>query len=196
MMHFTDITGLAGIAFALAALIVPLVARISGRAVLLYIAVCMLLALLPFDGLSVAGYLRGLTGDLSIASLLLLTLALQRRMSDSNDEAAGRQGLLVLIALAALALYPMALGLGLFDSYRLGFGNGEFIAGLLFITLLAWIRKYTFIAFCISLAVLAWSIGWYESNNLWDYLIDPWGAIYAMAALVKRTFALSLSKSK
>jgi hypothetical protein len=35
----------------------------------------------------------------------------------------------------------------------------------------------------ISLAVLAWSVGWYESGNLWDYLIDPLLAVYSVFVL-------------
>lgn len=187
MMAWTDVTGLAGMAFALAVLIVPLAAaRVTGRAVLPYVAVCMVLALSPFDGLSVAGYLRGFFGDLSIASLLLLALALQRRVSGGHDEAAGRLGLLALIALAALALYPFALGIGLFDPYRLGFGHLGFLAGLFVIALLAWARQQALIGLYLALAVLAWAIGWGESSNLWDYLLDPWVAIYATGALLRR----------
>lgn len=187
MMTWADMVGLSGMAFALAVLVVPLAAaRVTGRAVLLYVAVCMVLALSPFDGLSVAGYLRGFFGDLSIASLLLLALALQRRVSGGNDEAAGRLGLLALIALAALALYPFALGIGLFDPYRLGFGHLGFLAGLFVIALLAWARQQALIGLYLALAVLAWAIGWGESSNLWDYLLDPWVAIYALGVLLKR----------
>lgn len=185
MMHFTDLSGLLGIAFAIAVLIVPFAARVHGHAVLPYIAVCMLLTLLPFDGLSVAAYLRGLSGDLSMASLLLLTLALRRRMLFNTDEWAGRTEMLVLIVLAALVLYPLALGVGMFDSYRMGFGEVWFIAVLLLLVLIAWRRKNYLIALWISSAVLTWSLGWYESSNLWDYLIDPWVAIYAIAVSLR-----------
>lgn len=187
MMSWTDMAGLSGMAFALAVLIVPLAAsRVTGRAVLPYVAVCMVLALSPFDGLSVAGYLRGFFGDLSVASLLLLALVLRQRVLSGNKEAAGRLGLLALIAFAALALYPFALGIGLFDPYRLGFGHFGFLAGLFAIALLAWARQQALIALYLALAVLAWAIGWGESNNLWDYLLDPWVAFYATGALLKQ----------
>jgi len=32
--------------------------------------------------------------------------------------------------------------------------------------------------------VLAWSIEWYESRNLWDYLLDPLLFIYVITRLV------------
>ena len=38
----------------------------------------------------------------------------------------------------------------------------------------------------MALAVLAYAVGWYESNNLWDYLVDPLVAIYSLSALVVR----------
>lgn len=187
MMAWADISGLAGMAFALAVLIVPYAAaRVTGRAVLLYIVVCMVLALAPFDGLAVAAYLRGFFGDLSVASLLLLALALRRRMVRGNEEAAGRTGLLALIAIAALALYPCALSIGMFDPYRLGFGDLAFLAGLSVLALLAWVRQQTLIALYLALAVLAWAIGWGESNNLWDYLLDPWVSFYVLGALIRQ----------
>jgi len=37
----------------------------------------------------------------------------------------------------------------------------------------------------IALAVLAWSTEWYESRNLWDYLLDPMLFIYAITQLLR-----------
>ena len=37
----------------------------------------------------------------------------------------------------------------------------------------------------ISLAVIAWSIHWHESNNLWDYLLDPFLAIWAITLSIR-----------
>jgi hypothetical protein len=87
------------------------------------------------------------------------------------------------IALAALALYPMALGIGAYDPYRLGYGDPLFVAVLLLIVLIAWFRKSFLLVLCIALATLAWATGWYESDNLWDYLIDPFVSIYALATI-------------
>ena len=186
-MHWTDVTGLAGIAFALAALIVPRAAAgVSGRTLLLSVCSGMVLVLLPFGSLSVAGYVRGVSGDLSTATLLLLALALQRRVAGNNREATGRTGLLIEIALAALVLYPMALGLGPWDPYRLGYGHPGFLAALLVITLLAALRRQPLIALHVGIAVLAWAVGWHESHNLWDYVIDPWVSAYALGVLLKR----------
>lgn len=185
MMHFTDLTGLAGIALAIVALALrlPVLARLQPKPKMWLAGALLMAVIVPLGALSAVEFVRGVTGDLSITTLLLLVLALR-----SNAVTAVQQkfGLLVLIALGAVALYPFALGVGMFDPYRMGFGNQWFIAGLLLLTLLAWLRHYTLMAWAIALAVLAWSAGWYESNNLWDYLIDPWVTIYAVSALTKR----------
>jgi hypothetical protein len=101
--------------------------------------------------------------------------------------------LLILIALAALALYPMAMGVGAYDLYRLGYGNPQFVAALLLLALAAWFRKSSLIALCIAFATLAWSLGWYESDNLWDYLLDPFLSIYALSAIMIHTVKLQRS---
>lgn len=212
MMHFTDITGLAGVALAIVtlALRVRFFARLQLKLKIGLAGGLFILAFIPFGGLSAAEFVRGILGDLSITSLVLLALFLvlprphsggstnigaetllyrRANLRPSRPPAKGR--LLVLIVIAALALYPFALGASTFDPYRLGFGNLWFIAGLLVVVSAAWIRQYTLIALSISLAVLAWSVGWYESNNLWNYLIDPWVSVYALAALVKKTISRS-----
>lgn len=185
MMHYTDLTGLAGVAFVIVsfALRLPLATRLPMKHRIALAAALFVAVMLPFGALSVAEFMRGITGDLSVPTLLLLALAWRKPAAFSASQ---RNLVLVSIALAALALYPFALGLGIFDPYRLGFGDVWFITALLVLVCIAWLRRYTLLVLTISLAVLAWSVGWYESNNLWDYLLDPWVAIYATAALVKR----------
>ena len=84
--------------------------------------------------------------------------------------------------------------IGMFDPYRLGFGDLWLISGLLFLALAAWAWQCMLIALSLSLAVLAWSIGWYESSNLWDYLLDPWISIYALAVLLKRGASMATKR--
>ena len=63
------------------------------------------------------------------------------------------------------------------------------MAALLGLAIWSILRYSTFFALCIALAVAAWSAGWYESPNLWDYLLDPWLAIYAMVVQGKYWWA-------
>jgi hypothetical protein len=187
MPHFTDLTGLASIASATAAtvLLSPVIAKLAKPRLAWLLAAVFVLMLIPVGEMPFAAYVRGMIGDLSITTLILLWCALLRPWCGCvMAEPKHRFVLLALIALAAFALYPMALGAGAFDPYRLGYGNPQFIIVLLLLALVAWFRKYSLIALCIALAILAWAIGWYESGNLWDYLLDPFVAIYAMTAII------------
>ena len=143
------------------------------------------LSLLPFGSLSAAAGVRGAFGDLSITTLVLLGGATLRRLSGAAPVVRRtRFATLVFVAVAALALYPMALGVGLFDPYRLGYGSPWFVGGLCVAALAAWFGRCDVLAVCIALATLAWSVRWYESTNLWDYLLDPLVSFYALGALV------------
>lgn len=187
MPAFTDITGLLGIALALGAIVIALpgVRRFSrGRVGGIFFAV-MILSLVPFGQLSAAACVRGAFGDLGITTLVLLGGATLRRLNGAASvESRARFALLAFVAVAALALYPMALGIGRFDPYHLGYGSPWFLGGLFAVALTAWFGRVHLLAVCLALATLAWSVRWYESTNLWDYLLDPLLSFYALGALV------------
>lgn len=181
----TDLTGLFGITLAVFTLLVriprvkvlPLLQRVA------VLAAAILVLLVPVWGLSLAGLLRGITGDLSILTLMFLLLASARTLSGCGLVLAENRARAVqAIAIAALLFYPLVLGLGPFDPYRLGYGNLWFMLALLGFAAWAALRHSILLALGIALAVAAWSIGWYESPNLWDYLLDPWLGIYALTA--------------
>ena len=111
---------------------------------------------------------------------------IRRLTATAKEENGGRFALLAAVAAAALALYPMALGLGLFDPYRLGYGSPWLLGGLFAVALAAWLGRVEVLAVCIALATLAWSVGWYDSTNLWDYLLDPLVSFYALGTLAIR----------
>ncbi len=179
----TDFTGLAGPVLAVAAACMLLSGRWPrARRTALAVAAAVL-ALIPFGDLSAAAYLRGATGDLSVSSVaLLVRCLLARQPLDARNDLA----LQIALALAALALYPLALGLGAFDPYRSGFGDPWLAGALGLVALAAWRASLTPLALGVALALSAWTIGWYESGNLWDYLIDPLVAFWAIVALLLR----------
>ncbi len=190
MINFTDMTGLASSAVAITAVVIQLpgVARLQRTHVAMLVFTVVFVALLPIGGLPLAVYVRGWMGDLSITSLVLLTLTILRILPGwSLSDSRAKYSLFILIALAALGLYPLALGIGFFDPYRLGYGNPWLLGGLLLLALIACFRQLQLVALTIMLAVLAWSVGWYESSNLWDYLLDPLLATYAISALARQT---------
>lgn len=199
MYSLTDIAGLSGVASAGAAasLTLPGIARLSKRRLALLQVAVFIVMLIPFSDISLAAYLRGASGDLSMTTLMFIGCAFFRFYFDEEKNSVmQRQILLILIALTALLLYPLSLGLTNYDPYRLGYGDTLFFAMLLITVLVAWVWKYHLIASCISLATLAWSIGWYESSNIWDYLIDPWVAVYALSVSMLRWIKLILQYVK
>ncbi len=184
----TDLTGLCGITLAILALLLRLrrvrALPLPRRAGML--AAAAVVVSIPLWGVSLAGFVRGMTGDLSIATLVLLLLAAVR--SFSGNALVGEQDRLAMlraVLIAAVLFYPFALGLGMFDPYRLGYGNLWLLAALLGVAIWAAWRYSVLLASCLALAVAAWSAGWYESPNLWDYLFDPWLACYALAVQLK-----------
>lgn len=188
MVNLADMTGLASSATAMtaAAFLLPGVTRMpkSSRA-LLAIAVAIA-AMVPLAGLPAAAYVRGVIGDLSITSLVLLILTILRPLLGWHSSGTKASFTLqMLITVAALGLYPLALGISSIDPYRLGYGNLWFLSVLLVVALAACFRRIPVVALCIALAVFAWDIGWYESNNLWDYLLDPLLSIYAISAVMR-----------
>lgn len=191
MPSLNDLTGLAGIALALATLCalalrrVPLAQRVATPAA----GMVFLLLLLPIAELPLAAYVRGMTGDLSISTLLLLADAVVRRAGGGAALGASRRiGALLLPVFAAALLYPLALGAASCDSYRWGYGEPWFLALLLTLALAGMALRMPLVALSISLGVLAWALGWYESANLWDYLIDPLLAGYAVFAVLQTAY--------
>ncbi len=188
----TDLTGLFGVTLAVVTLLVriprlqtlPLPKR-GG-----WLAAMVIALSIPLWGVSPAGFVRGITGDLSVATLVLLGLALVRSLTGrALVGEQNRNAMLRAMLIAGLLFYPLALGLGMFDPYRLGYGNLWFMLALLGLAAWSSLRYSTLFALCIASAVAAWSAGWYESANLWDYLLDPWLAIYAAAVETKLLFA-------
>ena len=146
----------------------PLAARIT---VLIAVA---LLVMLPLFGYPGWYKVRGLFADSSITALLFYSaLVLQQNFCWQLYRCEELVLLRRLVLVTALLLYPFALGLTQFDSYRLGYANPWMLTTLLIFTLFCWFRQYYFLATIITLAVIAVSLQLLESRNLWDYLIDP-----------------------
>ncbi|MBU0622061.1 MAG: hypothetical protein KJ795_09455 [Gammaproteobacteria bacterium] len=191
MMELTDWTGLSGLALVwmLMSLRLPVAARYAGWRRVLFVVAVYGAVMLPVFGLSLAGVLRGMVGDLSITSVMLLGMALYRRLMRTSVPAQSpghdRYALLLFLAALALLLYPFALGLGYVDPYRSGYDSIALILMLSALALWAALRKLVLLPLAVALALSAWSLGWYESTNLWDYLIDAPLALYALGAVIK-----------
>jgi len=131
--------------------------------------------------LPLVAYVRGISSDLSISLVAIACLGMYQRVSGvhlvSDHE---RKVLNLVFAAGALFLYPLALGWGDWDSYRLGWGAPGMWAALLVVSLVCWGKGLRLLPVLIALGLLAWAAGALESTNLWDYLIDPWIAVGAI----------------
>jgi hypothetical protein len=164
--------------------------RLPVRARYAVMLAATLAVFVPIGDLSVAAYVRGVTGDLSVTTLVLAGAAcLAQLVGRSLIGLRDRQALCWLLALTAAFLYPFALGWTRFDPYALGYGSVEFVTALLLVTLAAWGARLNLIVLVVVVAVLAFLGSAYESRNLWDTLIDPLVSVYALVQLLVRRSA-------
>jgi hypothetical protein len=191
-MPLTSIVGLTGMAL-LASALAGRVARgwLPGRRARIgVVAMSGVLMLLPVGGLSVAGYLRGVIGDLSITTLALLVSAITANVTGRAwFGARERAALTAVVLVVGGCLYPLALGAGRLDPYVLGYGSYALVSLLLAAVLLAWQARMDAVIACMLAGVIAYLTGLLESENLWDYLIDPLLVSYAAAVWTGRAGA-------
>jgi len=172
-------------ALTLASLIFLLLPRRPNPLIWAALVVATLLPL--FYNLSAAEYFRGIFGDLSLTTQLLLYGALFYRFTGRPCyNCCEKWTLFSLAAITGALFYPFALGLTYYDPYNWGFSSYFMVITVATMALLAWQRRWYFSGLIISVALLGWSIGLLESRNLWDYLIDPALFIYTtIVCLIK-----------
>lgn len=199
-MLFSDWMGLSGLALVwlLFALRLPYAQRLDGKRRALLAGLGYVVVMFPIAGWSPAIWLRGMVGDLSITSMLLLSAAVYARLFKVAPmwDARERSALLGFLAVLALLLYPFALGLGSLDPYRSGYGG---VGLLLMLALLAlWLmrRGFYLLPLVFALAASGWSFNVLESTNLWDYLIDAPLAIYALWVTIKVNLLYALRRNR
>lgn len=144
----------------------------------------LLLSLVPVQGISLALQLRTYIGDLSVASLVLLGWATLSRFDLAPASARDRLASLALFAGLAVLLYPAALGLSYADPYQLGFEPRPMLLVLGLLCAVLIVQRSWLGALALVLATLAFTLRLGASENYWDYLIDPYLALYSLGALL------------
>jgi hypothetical protein len=182
-MSLSSILGLTASTM-IAVSIVMLLLRMRRRPPVVRVIVAVAMAalmLVPVDGLLLAGYVRGLIGDPSLATLVLVGCACLTELTDRECfDRRGEAAVMGYVLAAGLLVYPLALGLTTYDTYALGYGSRVLWAALLIVAMVAWAMKFAAVAIIIVLGVAAYLVGLYESRNLWDYLIDPIAVLIAI----------------
>lgn len=130
--------------------------------------------------LPLAAYIRGIIGELSVVTSLLLWSYF---FSTTPRHIPSR--LKWGIVFVGLFFYPCALGIGMIDPYAWGYGSLLFltaIAAIIFyLCWVAWYRE----AVILALAIVAWAFTLHESTNLWDYLLDPFLFLWCTALCIE-----------
>lgn len=159
----------------------------AGRSLLLLgLALASFIAI---AGLPLAGYLHSLTDDLSITSMVALLLAVLVRLGLIAPMASrSRWQMMFCFGLLALLLYPATLGFTYFDPYRLGYSPRSLIIAIGALALLMGFWRNTACMLMLSAATLAFTLDIKTSNNYWDYLLDPFVAVYCWGALLGDAF--------
>jgi hypothetical protein len=179
----TDFVALAGIALVACAACLQLpglTSRSDGRANAKgrwLAGICFVVMWIPVGApqLLVAAYIRGVISDFSVSLVVLAALGLSARLFGLRlFDKREHRAVFYAVAAAALFLYPLALGWGDWDAYRLGWGSVAMWAGLLLLCVVCWVAGLRLLPLLIALAVASWTVQLMESTNLWDYLFDPW----------------------
>lgn len=148
--------------------------------------------LFPWFGHSLPHWSASLSGNFSVIMAVLLLVGIISRAGGCGFFRAGDwKATWIFGAVASLLLYPSALGLGPqnFDSYALGWpwlfrGQSLVLFGGAGLTaaLLIWCGNR--FGYALLLALLAYATGFQESENLWDYILDPvYGAVSLLVVL-------------
>lgn len=172
----------------LAVLLTLLLQRlIRPHAIRLYVFSVLMLAgvLLSLGGLTPVQWLRSLTGDLSLLFWVVsLNILMQRWLGRNLLSHQERKILLMVVSLAGVIFYPLALGIGQLDPYRWGYAPQVMAAVLGAGAVILWLKHHRVLAAGVLLPLLALNSGWFESVNLWDYLLDPILLSYALVQLL------------
>lgn len=157
----------------------------------------------PLPGLnfSLLHYAQGLMYTPSTALLLGCLCLLQDQWSQLNQAAQPRQrnqhraipwkrtDIWWVLTPLAIAFYPSALGVGLWDPYRLGYQT-TFCLVIAAVNLVLWklVIKTDWgqsLAIWLTVSLAAHALNLYESPNLWDILFDPFAALWAIGWSIK-----------
>ena len=147
------------------------ISRLPGKLIALVIPLALIL--LPVKQVPAARFVTGLNADFSITlGALFLNCFLREfegiRLLDRRALRTISLGGLFL----GLCLYPCSMNLVPFDLYRFGWGSVFLLGPLFFVTILLILRGNR-AGFVLAACVAAYALRLLESENLWDYLLDP-----------------------
>jgi hypothetical protein len=182
----TEFIGYVGIALLLAGLPLPLAqwCGVSRRVFPFVILLLVAMVLIPWNGHPAVFYVRGITGDLSISSLVLLCILYGRVLmwpTGLHQPIRGQVGW-VLLAIQ-VPLTHSVLGYWQYDLYGLGYEPQWLLIGAGLLMLWAW-RTQPALAIAWLIGVISFACGMTPSRNLWDALFDLYMGFAAVGIAV------------
>lgn len=129
---------------------------------------------------------------LMLMILCAITATTGRRFDNSAEFRFGTATL----ALAGLALYPGAIGFLDYDTYVLGYSGHVLPLALIAVLAYALYRRYLFVVTALNISFLGFLLNAGRSLNLWDYVIDPVGWLFAVGAWIAIFIAILIRKAK
>ena len=138
---------------------------------------------IPVEGWHLFAWVRVLEPDPSLTFTLLLAVALLRRATGRALFRPSDWSAAVLFgAIAALLLYPTALGLTSHDAYGWGWGRALPVAVTALAALLVALGNRFGLVLIVPVALRVLRVG--GADNFWDAVIDPAYAILSLLAVV------------
>jgi len=144
----------------------------------------------PWFGHLLPFWSAGLSANFSVVMVVLVALGIWDRVRGGDSlRPGGWRAAWIFGAVASVLLYPSALGMGPrnFDAYALGWpwlfwGQSVLLFGGTGLTAAWLLWRGNRFGLVLLVALLAYSTGFQESENLWDYLLDPvYGAVALLA---------------
>ncbi len=181
--------------YLLAAIAVGFLLRVAGMMIskrpgrLFVICVPLILILVPVKQVPAARFLIGLNANFSITlTAVLFSFFLQNILGVRLLDRTALRTISVSGLVLGLFLYPSALNLVPFDLYSLGWGSSLLLAVLFLLTVFL-ILTGNRTGYVLAACVAAYALRLLESDNLWDYLADPfllaWCLITAIVEFVR-----------
>ena len=150
------------------------------------------LLFIPVNGVSLILALKGVFADLSLTTVLLLITWPFLRITNITLNGSDIAWLCTATLILALALYPMALGVGLHDSYVFGYEPWLLLTLVAATGILAVQKRYWISAATGIVVLCGYWLRVLPSQNLWDYLLDPLLVIFALIYLLQHLTRLRI----
>lgn len=147
---------------------------------------------IPAMQLPLVLYARAIVGDLSVSTLIILTLHILNHIGGPRIENFYQRALYKEIVTVCLAIVPVslilfatALGWTYFDPYSHGYYPTALSAILLTLFIVCLWEKLYLSSLIICASFLAYAFKLMDSDNLWNYLTDPVLLIYGLVIIIR-----------